>query len=297
MTSSRLLRILLILLEKGRVTAPELAEQFETSVRTIYRDIDALSAAGIPVYTVQGQGGGIFINQEYTLNRVLLSNEEQEKILMALQEVSAAERHQSDELLVKLGGLFKTPPADWLEIDFSQWGMESKQLFDPLKQAILNKQLVGFFYANRKGEQEERIVEPHKLIFKNKDWYLQAFCQLRQDFRLFKLLRMKQLQPLEATFQRKSVPELLTAQSSAADEKISVKLLFDQDTAYKVYDHYEEFIQQQDGRLQVKIDLPHNDELYNFLLSLGDRVEVAAPMEVRLELAKRIKKILDFYET
>lgn len=156
MTSSRLLRILLILLEKGRVTAPELAEQFETSVRTIYRDIDALSAAGIPVYTVQGQGGGIFINQEYTLNRVLLSNEEQEKILMALQEVSAAERHQSDELLLKLGGLFKTPPADWLEIDFSQWGMESKQLFDPLKQAILNKQLVGFFMptvkANRRSE-------------------------------------------------------------------------------------------------------------------------------------------------
>lgn len=297
MTSSRLLKILLILLEKGQATAPELAEQFEASVRTIYRDVDALSAAGIPVYTTQGQGGGIFIDQDYVLNRMTLSSEEQEKILMALQELTLVESRQSDELLQKLSGLFKTPANDWLEIDFSQWGLESKQLFDPLKQAIFSKQVVRFFYAKRQGEEEERRVEPHKLIFKNRDWYLYAFCQLRQEFRLFKLLRIKKLELLPETFQRRTMPDVLSNQAAAADEKISVTLLFAPALAHRVYEHYQDYSRQADGRFRVTVDLPHNNELYSFLLSLGEQVEVMAPLKVRQELNKRIKKMLQIYQT
>lgn len=297
MTSSRLLNILLILLEKGQTNAPELAEEFETSVRTIYRDIDALSAAGIPVYTTQGQGGGIFINQDYVLNRMTLSSEEQEKILMALQELSLVESRQSDALLQKLSGLFKTSASDWLEIDFSQWGLESKQLLDPLKQAIFNKQLVRFCYTKRHWETEQRIVEPHKLIFKNRDWYLYAFCQLRQDFRLFKLQRIKQLEILSESFQRRIIPDVLSNQAAAVDEKIAVTLLFAPALAHRVYEYYENFSQQADGRFCVTVDLPHNNELYSFLLSLGDQVEVAAPMKIRRELSKRIKKMLQIYQT
>lgn len=297
MTSSRLLKILLILLEKGQATAPELAEQFEASVRTIYRDIDALSAAGIPIYTTQGQGGGIFIDQDYVLNRMTLSSEEQEKILMALQELTLVESRQSDELLQKLSGLFKTPANDWLEIDFSQWGLESKQLFDPLKQAIFSKQVVRFFYAKRQGEEEERRVEPHKLIFKNRDWYLYAFCQLRQEFRLFKLLRIKKLELLPETFQRRTMPDVLSNQAAAADEKISVTLLFAPALAHRVYEHYQDYSRQADGRFRVTVDLPHNNELYSFLLSLGEQVEVMAPLKVRQEVNKRIKKMLHIYQT
>ena len=297
MTSSRLLKILLILLEKGHATAPELAEQFEASVRTIYRDIDALSAAGIPVYTSQGQGGGIFIDQDYVLNRMMLSSEEQEKILMALQELTLVESRQSDELLQKLSGLFKTPANDWLEIDFSQWGLESKQLFDPLKQAIFSKQVVRFFYLKRLGVEEERRVEPHKLIFKNRDWYLYAFCQLRQEFRLFKLLRIKKLELLPETFQRRTMPDVLSNQATAADEKISVTLLFAPALAHRVYEHYQDYSRQADGRFRVTVDLPHNNELYSFLLSLGEQVEVMAPLKVRQELNKRIKKMLQIYQT
>lgn len=297
MTSSRLLNILLILLEKGRTTAPELAEQFETSVRTIYRDIDALSAAGIPVYTTQGQGGGIFIDQDYVLNRMTLSSEEQEKILMALRELSLVESRQSDALLQKLSGLFKTSANDWLEIDFSQWGLESKQLFDPLKQAIFNKQLVRFSYVKRQGKEEQRTVEPHKLIFKNRDWYLYAFCQLRQEFRLFKLLRIKKLELLTETFQRRTMPDVLSNQSAVIDEKVSVTLLFAPELAHRVYEHYEDFSRQADGRFRVTVDLPHNTELYSFLLSLGEQVEVVAPLKVRQELHRRIKKMQQIYQT
>ncbi|MGM0216231.1 helix-turn-helix transcriptional regulator [Enterococcus sp. AZ109] len=297
MTNSRLLQILLLLLEKGQVTAPELAEQFETSVRTIYRDIDGLSAAGVPVYTTQGKGGGIFLNQEYVLNKMIVSSEEQKKILMALQELSLVENRQSDELLKKLSGLFKTTPSDWLEIDFSAWGLESKTTFDPLKQAIFNQQLVRFSYMSRKGELERRTVEPVKLIFKNHDWYLQAFCQLRQDIRLFKLLRIRALEVLAETFEKKAAPPVLMEQSSYSEAKVSITLLFDASMAYEVYERYEKVLQQEDGRFLVTAEMPHNNELYRFLLSLGDQVEVVAPTEVREELQNRIKKMKQIYET
>lgn len=121
MEQGRLFKIVYHLLDKGRATAPELAEKFEVSVRTIYRDLDAISAAGIPIYTVQGKGGGIFILPEFVLEKSLLTPQEKEQILMALQGLAAAEDSRTDELLTKLGGLFRVQGANWIEVDFSDW--------------------------------------------------------------------------------------------------------------------------------------------------------------------------------
>lgn len=121
MEQGRLFKIVYHLLDKGRATAPELAEKFEVSVRTIYRDLDAISAAGIPIYTVQGKGGGIFILPEFVLEKSLLTPQEKEQILMALQGLAAAEDSRTDELLTKLSGLFRVQGANWIEVDFSDW--------------------------------------------------------------------------------------------------------------------------------------------------------------------------------
>lgn len=121
MEQGRLFKIVYHLLDKGRATAPELAEKFEVSVRTIYRDLDAISAAGIPIYTVQGKGGGIFILPEFVLEKSLLTPQEKEQILMALQGLAAVEDSRTDELLTKLGGLFRVQGANWIEVDFSDW--------------------------------------------------------------------------------------------------------------------------------------------------------------------------------
>lgn len=118
MEQGRLFKIVYHLLDKGRATAPELAEKFEVSVRTIYRDLDAISAAGIPIYTVQGKGGGIFILPEFVLDKSLLTPQEKEQILMALQGLAAAEDSRTDELLTKLSGLFRVQGANWIEVDF-----------------------------------------------------------------------------------------------------------------------------------------------------------------------------------
>lgn len=148
MEQGRLFKIVYHLLDKGRATAPELAEKFEVSVRTIYRDLDAISAAGIPIYTVQGKGGGIFILPEFVLEKSLLTPQEKEQILMALQGLAVAEDSRTDELLTKLGGLFRMQGANWIEVDFSDWHKNTAgaELFDELKRAVFSCRRVSFSY-------------------------------------------------------------------------------------------------------------------------------------------------------
>lgn len=139
MIESRLLQILFILMEKGSATAPELAEQFEVTPRTIYRDIDALSAAGIPVYAVRGKGGGLFIRETYVLEKALFSEEEQQEILLAVQNLNLTNGGRSRALLSKMNSLFEKKETPWLEIDFSDWTGLRNGLFETLQHAIIAK--------------------------------------------------------------------------------------------------------------------------------------------------------------
>ena len=122
MKNDRLFQMLYILLEKGTVTAPELASRLEISVRTVYRDVEALSMAGVPVFASVGKGGGISLMPGYTFNKALLSDEEQNQILFGIQSLQAADQ-QVSSLLSKLGGVFKKQNTNWIEVDFSRWGL------------------------------------------------------------------------------------------------------------------------------------------------------------------------------
>ena len=156
MQDSRLFRIVYYLLGKGKCTAPELAEKFEVSTRTIYRDLDAISAAGIPIYATQGKGGGISILPEYVIDKVLLSGEE--KIIMALQGI-AVTGETADDLLSKLGALFQTKAGNWIEADFSGWikNNPDQDLFHSIKTAIFKKVLIAFSYFGSNGCYSERL--------------------------------------------------------------------------------------------------------------------------------------------
>ena len=143
MQENRLFKIVYYLLERGKSTAPELAERFEVSIRTIYRDLDAISAAGIPIYAIQGKGGGISLLQNYVLDKSILSDQEKEKILMALQGLIAIEDKKTDELLSKLGGLFQSKISNWIEVDFSDWvsNTHKQDTFNLIKEAIFNRRI------------------------------------------------------------------------------------------------------------------------------------------------------------
>lgn len=192
MQINRLFEIVYILLDRKSVPAKELADRFEVSVRTIYRDIDTLSSAGIPVYASQGKGGGISLLDDNVLDKSVLSEGEQNEILYALQSLTAAQAPQAGGVLQKLGHLFKKDRVNWIEVDFSSWGAdgEGAQQFDLFKDAILHRRVLAFEYCNSSGEKNSRSVEPSKLVFKVNAWYLLGLCRTKGELRLFKITRM-----------------------------------------------------------------------------------------------------------
>lgn len=299
MRESRLFRIVYYLLQNGKATAPELAQKFEVSIRTIYRDIDSISSAGIPIYATQGKGGGISILNDYTLDKSLFSEQEQEQMLTALQGMVAATEENSNELLTKLSGLFQINSTNWIEVDFSDWAHRTPQqdTFNIIKEAIFQKRTISFCYFSGKGNKEKRNVRPIRLVFKSKSWYLYSFCLLRNDYRFFKLTRIKELEMLSETFTQDFTPTKIEKQIQV-ENTVAVKLKFDRQAAFRVYDEFTDSItEDSQGNLYVQIDLPDNEVLYSYVMSFSDSVEVIEPQSIREQMKKRLQKMQEKYRT
>ena len=299
MRESRLFRIVYYLLQNGKATAPELAQKFEVSIRTIYRDIDVISSAGIPIYATQGKGGGISVLNDYTLDKSLFSEQEQEQMLTALQGMVATTEENSNELLTKLSGLFQINSTNWIEVDFSDWAHRTPQqdTFNIIKEAIFQKRVISFCYFSGKGNKEKRNVRPIRLVFKSKSWYLYSFCLLRNDYRFFKLTRIKELEMLSETFTQDFTPTKIEKQIQV-ENTVAVKLKFDRQAAFRVYDEFTDSItEDSQGNLYVQIDLPDNEVLYSYVMSFSDSVEVIEPQSIREQMKKRLKKMQEKYRT
>ncbi|MCL1906264.1 MAG: YafY family transcriptional regulator, partial [Clostridiales bacterium] len=300
MQINRLFEIVYLLMDHKNLTAKELAGHFEVSPRTILRDIDTLSSAGIPVYTSQGKGGGIFIRESYVLNKTVISESEQNQILFALQSMAATRQAETEGILSRLRSLFDKEDKDWIEADFSRWGNSAadKAKFASLKNALLNERAVSFTYYNSGGEASQRRVCPLKLLFKSTAWYLQAFCLTRQDYRTFKVSRMSSVEVLEEAFNGKEfrIPKAETP-VCLPPSFIKVKLRIMPQAAYRIYDEFEEkdIIINEDGSYIVTIDLPEDQWLYEYILSFGAAAEVLAPLEVRRKMLRQAEKIKNIY--
>ena len=299
MQESRLFRIVYHLLDKGKSTAPELAEKFEVSVRTIYRDVDIISSMGIPIYAAKGKRGGIALLDDFVMDRSLLSNQEKEQILMALQGILATEQNPTDELLSKLAGLFQSQNTSWIEVDFSNWAKNShdQDTFNIIKGAIFSHNVISFQYFSSKGHTQ-RQVEPLRLVFKSKDWYLYGFCRTRNDFRFFKLTRIKKLEKQSEIFSRNLPVGYSVARQMTIETTIPVKLKFDPKMAFRVYDEFADGVtEDEQGNLYVQTLLPNGNALYSYLLSFADCVEVLEPDRVREQMKEKITVMRGKYIT
>lgn len=299
MRESRLFRIVYYLLQNGKATAPELAQKFEVSIRTIYRDIDSISSAGIPIYATQGKGGGISILNDYTLDKSLFSEQEQEQMLTALQGMIATTEKNSNELLIKLSGLFQIKSTNWIEVDFSDWAhrIPQQDTFNIIKEAIFHKRIISFCYFSGKGNKEKRNVRPIRLVFKSKSWYLYSFCLLRNDYRFFKLTRIKELEMLSETFAQDFTPIKIEKQIQV-ENTVAVKLKFDRQAAFRVYDEFTDNItEDSQGNLYVQVDLPDNEVLYSYVMSFSDSVEIIEPQFIREQMKRRLQKMQEKYRT
>ena len=294
MQESRLFKILYHLLDKGQATAPELAERFEVSVRTIYRDIDALSGAGIPVYTEAGRNGGIHLLNDFVLDKAVLSEAEKQEILAALQSIHITRNMDGSRTLQKLSALFQLHSENWLEVDFSRWGNPGydNETFELLKSAVIRHRNVKLRYAGSYEEIRERTVQPYKLVYKAKAWYLQAFCTEKQDWRIFKLNRILELEALEEGFSQLNPPGPI---ETFEGEYPKVTLRFPKEMSYRVYDEFDktQIQRQENGDLIVSANMPEDSWLIGFLLSFGTRVDILSPAHLKEAVAEQAKLIYE----
>lgn len=300
MQINRLFEIVYILLDKKNITANELAAHFEVSKRTILRDIETLTIAGIPIYTTKGKGGGISILDNFVLNKTTISDEEQNEILLALQSLSSTQHLDVSSILSKLSALFDKTDTHWIEVDFSRWGNATidNEKFEILKKTTIKKQAITFIYPNSYGKTTKRTAYPLKLIFKSKAWYLQAYCLSKKDFRTFKINRILSLEVLTQSFSdQQFAPPAIDSDNVTLTSFVNLELNFDAYMAYRVYDEFDtkDVIKNDDGSFTVRIQLPNDYWLYGFLLSFGTAVRVIEPQSVKDNLLAQVEEIKKSY--
>lgn len=302
MQINRLFEIVYILLSQKSATAKELAERFEVSQRTIYRDVDTLSLAGIPIYSERGKGGGISLLPDFVLNKSILSEEEQGEILAALQGLSAVRNigytaaAETKDVLDKLGVFFNRNDVNWIEADFSDWSYKNGEIFSILKTAILERHIIEFDYFNTSGEQSRRRVEPIQLWFKSKAWYLKAFCLEKSDTRMFKLTRIHNLAVRDEIFPVRdllaSVTQTQSLNKSLPDVRLTLKIAAA--CTFRVYDDFcqDDVAHNCDGSFTVTVTWPEDEWLYSIILSYGEHIEVLKPEHIRNICTEKAKMFL-----
>lgn len=298
MRESRLFKIVYHLLDKGQATAPELAEKFEVSVRTIYRDIDALSGAGIPVYAEAGRSGGIHLMNDFILDKAVFSEEEKQEILTALQSINFTNNMSNRQTLEKLSAIFNMSSDDWLEVDFSRWGNRGtdNEKFELLKSAVIHQKCVKITYANSCGTIRERIVQPLKMSYKAMAWYLKAYCTKKQDYRIFKLTRIIDFELLTDGFCKSSFPKIDETLGQAYH---TIVLRFPKNVSYRVFDEFDQtqVSKKENGDLIVSVEMPENEWLIGYLLSFGTQVDIIEPAYLKDIVAEQAKKIYEKYKS
>jgi predicted DNA-binding transcriptional regulator YafY len=300
MKNDRLFQLLYLLLEKGTMTAPELARALEVSVRTVYRDVEALSMAGVPVFATQGKNGGVSLLPNYALDKTLLSDEEQNQILYAIQSLRAADQ-PVDALLDKLGGLFQKQDANWIEVDFSRWGQNKTDSvkFEQLKAALLGRRALQIIYCSSNGEKSRRVILPNKLIFKDKSWYLHAFCKKAEEYRLFKLNRIVEMTVLDERFGDlpEEAPPIDPDPPPAESALTHMWLRFKPAVAFRVFDEFNPAVitKEPGGSLLVSANFPQDAWVVSYLFSFGTDVTILDPAEVREQTAEYAQAIWEHH--
>lgn len=309
MKVERLVSIILLLLDKKRISAQELAEKFEVSPRTIYRDIDSINMAGIPIHATPGVGGGFEIMQQYKMDKKVFSTADLSAILMGLSSLSNMVR--GDELMNALTKIKSFIPADraadielkanQIHVDLNPWTSyrNIQDYLGLIKTAIDERQLLSFEYADRHGKETTRTAEPYQLVLKDSHWYVQGYCLKRKDFRLFKLLRMSNLQLKKSVFTPREFqrPQLEFGDVlETMQTKISIRI--HESILDRVLDFcgYEDFSYDGNDYYEVNFPFIENDYYYSILLSFGSKCECLAPLTVRKEMKRRIKEIAVLYE-
>jgi predicted DNA-binding transcriptional regulator YafY len=310
MRIDRLLSIIVILLNNDRISAGYLAEKYEVSRRTIYRDIDAINLSGIPIISYPGNAGGFGIMENYKIDRQVLTLKDMVSIITALKGINAAlEDKELDSAINKITSLIPKDKTEYLELqsghivfDILPWRHRKsrKDMLKIINNSIIRSTLLNIDYLNTKGEKSSRIIEPMTLLFKGYSWYLFAFCSLKNDYRVFRISRIKLLAVLDKEFirRKKSYLDVLENENKGSNETEIIKLKFKKRQRVTIEDYFDEnSIQDLDtGDLIVKMQVLKGDTwIYKMILGYGDDVEVLEPEYMRKKIKNILKNIIEKY--
>lgn len=297
MKIDRLIGIITILLQKDKVTAPELAKRFEVSRRTINRDIEDISKAGIPIVTIQGSGGGISILDSYKMDKALLNDDELQAIFSGLKGIDSISKNSYlariiEKLSVKDNHI---QVDDSIIVDLSShYQNPLTQKIDVIKNAIHTKRCVSFRYYYEKGESV-RCIEPYHLIFKWSSWYVFGYCLDRKAYRLFKLNRLWNINFLDKEFIPREIPKKeLQFDDYFSSNSIHLKAIFSESEKYRLIEEYGVncYNVTDSGKLLLERDFASYDNMRSWIFSFGDKVTILEPQQLCEDRKKQAAAIL-----
>ena len=301
MKIERALGMLFLLLNRRNIKASELAEYFEVSQRTVYRDIELLAGAGVPIYCEQGRNGGISIVEGWSVAGGSFDNSDIEIIKTALSGfVNSFGDNKSIKTLEKIGKMAEISSEEKREkvyIDLTMWGDDRPNdgFRKIIQESIENRNVIEFIYRNQKNEEKLRVVEPMVLVLKGFSWYLHGLCRDKGEKRLFKISRMRELKKRDEVYTTKHIN--FEPEAPKKEECVEVELRFSKEYRYKIeeYKRKEAVIVEEDGSCIMKTICPNDNGMIAFILSFGDDVEVVSPLWLREKIAEKIEKALKKY--
>lgn len=300
MKIDRLIGILSILLQKEKVTAPELAQVFEVSRRTINRDIENLCKAGIPILTSQGAGGGISIMDGYRMDRTILSSKDMQMIMAGLRSLdSVSGSHYYGQLMEKLkaGSSEFVSGSESILIDLSSWNKDSLSPKIELIQDAIECGMTLRFQYYAPGGNTEREIEPYFLIFKWSSWYIYGYCLRRNDYRMFKLNRMADIVHAGKFEKRSAVPMPDLSNKKVFTPQAKVKAVFHSSMKWHLIEEYgvDSFTEMPDGKLLFEHAYSDEEGLLSWMLLCRDKVTVLEPESIREELFHIASELAEKY--
>ncbi|MCM3041511.1 YafY family transcriptional regulator [Paenibacillus motobuensis] len=286
------------------VTGKELAEHFEVSLRTIYRDIEKLGEAGIPIASMGGKGGGYYIMENYNVDNLFLKKDEASTFMAIMNNLNFlfGKNAQFNDMVLKIENTYnREKNTDKLSINMSHFSMENelKEYLFLMNQAIEENKLMVFDYCNRQMEYSERIVEPVQIAFSSGQWYLVGFCRYRDDYRRFKLVRIRNLRMGE-DFEKRDISKAEIEEifeESYRKSSISITLKFSNRMGKQLTEYFqEENIQQTEDNQYIVVDhFPYEEGLLKYILSFGKECEIIEPLYLRDKLREYVKELLHLY--
>ena len=298
--TENLFELTYILLEKRQVTAGEMAEHFGVSQRTIYRWVDALNLAGVPVYSTKGKGGGIHVSEKYALDKTVFTDAEKEEILSSLNALNALSG-QTNSAVAKFRNLVSSDKnTDWIEVDFSPWNpkmQEIRKLFSLLKSAVIDCKKVSFDYFPRDGFCTNRTVHPWKIVFRGQAWYLYGYCETKCVNLYFKLSRMMNLKILSEKVQSEYFTKIEDKEYKGYTEEssplVTLKMKVSNEDLSRILDDFKaDSIEEDTPQTKILTMTVHKMPwLVDYLLSFGSRLTLLEPEEIIKELKTEIHKM------